>query len=169
MTVCNRDLFLLRAGLIQSVDLATVLLAALSCQLVEDLPIDLYAFDTCVFDHESFLDGLRLGNDGWDGQSGWNGVVVEAYLVRWHTNWATADGDANWEFDITKPFDFRCDYVVKFAADIVVYGHRYRNFRVWWQISTVWVEDDGQALVVAQIEALVFLQLLCFGECLTYC
>lgn len=128
MTVCDGDLFLLRAGLIQSVGLATILLAALPCQLVEDLPINLHAFDTCVFDHESFLDWLRLGNDGWDGQSGWNGVVVEAHLVRWHTDWAAADGDANWEFDITKPFDFRCDYVVKFATDVVVYGHRYRNF-----------------------------------------
>ena len=56
--VCNGDLVIPGADLIQRVGLAAILLAALPCQLVEDLPVDLDAFDTSVFDHKGLLDRL---------------------------------------------------------------------------------------------------------------
>lgn len=134
--------------------------------LVEYLPVDLNTLDARVLNVESFAYWLTLGDNSWDRQGRRNGIVIQADLIWRNTNWTTTDRDTHWEFNIGKTLNLCYDPIIELTAYVIVNCNRHGNLGIWWQISHEGVEDDGETLVVAEVEALLLLELLCFGECL---
>lgn len=135
--------------------------------LVEYLPVDLNTLDACVLDVESLAYWLTLGDNSWDRQGRRNGVVIQADLIWRNTNWTATDRDTHREFDIGKTLNLCYDPIIKLTTYVIVNCNCHGNLGIRWQISHEGVEDDGETLVVAEVEALLLLELLCFGECLT--
>jgi hypothetical protein len=63
-------------------------------------------------------------------------------------DWAARDPDTDWELKFAKTLNVGDYFVIKFAAYIIVNCDSDWDFRMRWQVTQMWVEDDRNTFVI---------------------